>query len=227
MSRILLPLGCLLAAAAVIGWLALRSRAEMREVAREGTLAERTLSAPETPSWATPELVELREELREELSHVRAALERIEARLDRAEREPVVPRAAHDTAPVPTGDSDEHLRLHQELLDAVALLLARSEDPALGLQRLRAERPEADWAALGLLLSLWEVDVEQARKEVQLLSEAELLRRYGAPDLTFPSGEGTRWVYGQGFVPARDAYELQLTFVIQGGLVRSFFVERL
>jgi hypothetical protein len=126
-----------------------------------------------------------------------------------------------------SAESGEELRILRELQGSVRSLLELRSDPRAGLQRLREERPTADWSELDLLLSLHERNVEQARKRVQLLSEFEVLRRYGSPDLIFANERGEHWVYGRGYVPERDAYQLQLVFRFQTGLVRAFHVERL
>jgi hypothetical protein len=215
--RLLLVLAFVLAAGSLVWWMTQRSLGQARG-ALEARRAQLESAAPLVERVPAPPDAA---ELRVLTLRILETLERIESRLQLAgERESLAPS-------MPQVSSGAEQGLLRELQASVELLLERSEDPSFRLQRLREERPEADWAALGALLALWETDVEQARKEVQLLSEAEVLRRYGSPDLTFPDGSGARWIYGRRFVPSRDAYELQLTFVFREGLVRSFFVEHL
>ena len=135
------------------------------------------------------------------------------------EREPLtaVPPATTSGADVLAG--------LQELQRSVDRLLAARGDTVERLQELRKERPEADWSALDPLVELCERDPERARKEVMLLSEEELLRRFGAPDQITTGPVGIKWIYGHEYVPDWDRYRRQIVFVLTEGVVRTLRVE--
>lgn len=160
---------------------------------------------------------------------LRALLERVDARSERVLRalaDAPAGRAPADEPVTAEGGPGEELRLLRELERSLAELCARPTDAGEALQRLRAERPEPDWPALDALVATLDADVEAARREVQLLSEPEVLRRYGSPSLTYVRDGVVRWVYGRDYVPQWDAYRLQLVLAFEGGLVRTVYVER-
>jgi len=209
----ILPLLLAFSAGIAVGWFLARPGSGPRE----RSVAE----APPAETHETRLTLEALQRLDQRMVH---ALELLEAASGPRPTPSMAPEGGR--APRDSG-TDEERALLRELRAGIETLLERSSDARAGLQQARRERPDADWSALDPLLALWEVDVERARKQVLLLSEVEVVRRYGSPDLTFPDGRGARWVYGQGFVPERDAYRLQIVFAFQDGLVQSFYVERL
>jgi hypothetical protein len=208
--RLLLPLSAAFLAGVLVAWAAAR-------------LIPRGTRTPEPASLASAEAVAVPGDPAPALL---AALASLGARTERIQRLLESAPARQVAAGAPAADADEQLRLLRALERSLQELLARPTDAHAALQRLRAERPEPDWIALDALLAASESDSMAARRSVQLLSEAEVLRRYGSPGLTYVRDGVVRWVYGRDFVPEWDAYLLQLVLVFEGGLVRDFHVER-
>jgi len=219
-SRSALPLVLVFLAGLVVGWGGARlAGAPGRE--RGPEVADPVVPRSAPPPRAEPGDPRDPPDLGAELADVRAGLELVLRRLDDASaRVPLAPQDA---------DGRDELTAERiaQIAAGVERRLAREDGPQAALQRLREERPEADWSALQPLADAWDTDKERLRKQVQLLSEAEVLRTYGSPDLTYATGEVVRWVYGRDYLPERDAYRLQLVFTFQDGLVRFFHVERL
>jgi hypothetical protein len=117
---------------------------------------------------------------------------------------------------------DEVLTRLAALQEAVDALRESIRTPEERLEAMRAARPEADWEALDPLVALYRVDSRAARGEVLLASAAQVVERYGTPDLIWGD---VNWVYGRGWIPVREAWALQVVFQVRDGFVQGFWVE--
>ena len=61
--------------------------------------------------------------------------------------------------------------------------------------------------------------------DVQLSSFAQVVERYGRPNLTWSKGEEIVWVYGRDYLPESDSYRTQLRLHFQDGMVTQFYVD--
>ena len=187
-----------------------------------GSAARQTGSeSPEPPSASPAELEVILRRLEEQSATLDGLAKRIEAVSAASPRQPL------PTDPAPDEENEALAALLQQVQGSLDHLLEADRlDRLERMQRLREEHPDADWAALEPLVDQVALDLEQARKEVLLLSEEELVRRFGSPQLIYSRGNVVCWVYGRNYMPERDAYQLQVVFSLTDGAVISLHVER-
>jgi len=220
-ARVLLPF---LAGGLLAGVVLELYRPGRERVAASPVSGTRTASSHAEPDAARTGADEA---LAVEIAALRREMRALEQRLASLVLEPRRP-AESLAAPVDVSADLERFTAEVASLRAeIAASRAEEKDRFALLERARAEKPAADWTELQLLLDLWLGDEESARKEVQLSGEEQIVRRFGTPDLTFPTKNGVRWVYGQGYDPERDAYDLQIVLGFADGYVSELFVEGL
>lgn len=155
-------------------------------------------------------------------------LERLDARL--AALEVAIGRlgatARTVAAPDPTAAEDRVAARLDELLarlgameDALARLEQSDERAArqrIDLAALKEEHDEVQWPALRELLDLRRLDPNAASREVQLLSDEDLVRRFGSPTTMYGNAAGLHWFYRDG---DDDVWTTEVYFRLQNGYV--------
>jgi len=124
----------------------------------------------------------------------------------------------------PALDPDAGDRL-DELIDRLASLdaamRAREEgaDEPVGLNTLRERHPTIQWGALQALIDQWHVDPEEAQRSTRLLSDRDLLRRYGSPNALWSNAAGLHWFYRDGEDPLAGTFATEVYFRLEDGYV--------
>ena len=163
--------------------------------------------------------------LRQSWNELEAAVRALTGRLDAidplsASRQPVSPS---------DGDSPSSPELDATLADVQFQLrsaLALLEGGGGSLRQVQEEKPEPDWAELQPILELWRVDQEAALREVYLLSDEEMMRKYGPPTKIWGHEGQVAWLYGDGyFDPNTEKFEREIFMEFVDGHVNQLSVE--
>ena len=93
------------------------------------------------------------------------------------------------------------------------------------LSKLKQAKPEPDWPALDELVRRWRLDPVGAKQDVKLLTDAEVLRRFGTPGEVWSNEKGTHWIYGQGYDAASDSYQLEIYLRLRDGVVTQVGID--
>ncbi len=188
-------------------------------------------SASEAPRQAAaPE----GEDLRETLAAMRSALERLDARLSALELAPAAPPSPRADArrPVPAIEAERLAELTaavDELRRAVEAGLPAGvelRDPEPTLEELRAQHPVTDWNAVHGLIDLWSADPAAARQDTMLLSQRDLLKRFGTPTELWGGDGVLNWFYQEGYDAAAETYLVEVYFRLNDGYVTLLNVDR-
>lgn len=198
---------------------------------------------PPPPAVASPEHGSA------ELAAIERRLERIEAALGRlAVRAPddelqaprTSPAGARRPATTPVDDASRPLA--QSEIDQVLAALQRTEDAlrrelqltreVVGdeavrgdtLERIRDEPRPIDWYAWDEILELWNEDPDLARKEVKLLTDEEVLDRFGTPTDVWSNTNGITWQYARDLDATTGKYATEVILRIPAGFVTQLAV---
>ena len=192
---------------------------------------------PQNDSSASSEQGELVSGLQRELSLLRRSIE------ERPEREELTapitrePEAVSDTdrQPLqgPTTSNEEILaairaleaKLVSDERDGAELeegtiplsseeLLERMKDPTRGI----------DWAAWDPIVNLWHQDKNEARKAVKLLTDEQVLERFGPPTDVWSNAQGITWQYARDWDPVRKKFGTDIILRIPDGYVTQLAV---
>jgi hypothetical protein len=103
-------------------------------------------------------------------------------------------------------------------------LLAPDSGERAVLERIKdADRP-ADWAAWAPILALWRDDPEAARAAVKLLTDQEVLDRFGTPTDVWSVEQGITWQYARDKDPVDGGYGTEIILRVPKGYVTQLAV---
>lgn len=103
-------------------------------------------------------------------------------------------------------------------------LLGPDPDERGVLDRIKdADRP-ADWAAWAPILALWRDDPGAARAEVKLLTDQEVLDRFGTPTDVWSVDQGITWQYARDKDPADASWGTEIILRVPKGYVTQLAV---
>jgi hypothetical protein len=161
--------------------------------------------------------------LSDSLLGIQESLSKIEDRLATLEARPEM-RIARAVSP-PVGESpnaDELLNLiseTSELKEALSALIQNlSAQSTQSLVDVRNENPTPKWGELQNTISLWTQDQVKAQNELVMLSEKEVLLKFGAPTEVWSNNSGINWLYGSGLDP-EGGYQTEVWLLFLDGHV--------
>jgi hypothetical protein len=137
---------------------------------------------------------------------IEKSLGKIEKRLAALEAKPGQP--IYRSPSPPAGESLNVVDLKNlisetsELKDALNEILHNLPTASAPLlSDVRKENPTPKWDELQKTILLWSWDEVKAQNELVMLSEREVLIKFGAPTEMWSSDKGVNWLYGSGHDP--------------------------
>ena len=98
--------------------------------------------------------------------------------------------------------------------DVSTRVLEAMQDPNHGI----------DWGAWQPILDLWEHDRAEARSKVKLMTEEQVLQRFGPPSDVWSNTQGITWQYARGVGADGQGHELEILLRIPNGYVTQLVV---